>query len=85
MLSKSEFLGLSSTKYWSCWLHNDFSRTALGYSCNILAGRPCGARKQALTNCREKSGVECTTAMENNDLVVPAANDDANVASAGAR
>jgi dienelactone hydrolase len=44
-----------------------------------------GARKQALTNCREKSGAECTIAMENNDLVLPATNDDANTASAGAR
>jgi hypothetical protein len=34
-----------------------------------------GARKLALTNCREKSGSECTVAMENNDLVLPAAND----------
>ena len=44
-----------------------------------------GARKQALTNCREKSGAECTVAMENNDLVLAAANDDANTASAGTR
>jgi dienelactone hydrolase len=34
-----------------------------------------GARQQALTNCREKSGAECTVAMENNDLVLPAATD----------
>src|SRR5262249_30493073 len=41
-----------------------------------------GARRQALTNCREKSGAECTVAMENNDLVLPAANDATNTAGA---
>jgi dienelactone hydrolase len=41
-----------------------------------------GARKQALANCREKSGAECTIAMENNDLVLPAGN-DTNTASTG--
>jgi len=44
-----------------------------------------GARKQALTSCREKSGAECIVAMENNDLVLPAANDNANTASGGTR
>ena len=44
-----------------------------------------GARNRALTSCREKSGAECTIAMENNDLVLSAANDDANTASTGAR
>jgi dienelactone hydrolase len=43
------------------------------------------ARKQALTSCREKSGAECIVAMENNDLVLPAANDNANTASGGTR
>jgi dienelactone hydrolase len=41
-----------------------------------------GARKQALKNCREKSRAECTVAMENNDLILPAA--DTNAAKAGA-
>jgi dienelactone hydrolase len=31
-----------------------------------------GARQLALKNCREKSGAECTVAMENNDLLLPA-------------
>jgi len=30
-----------------------------------------GARKRLLTNCREKSGAECTVVMENNELVRP--------------
>ena len=30
-----------------------------------------GARKRVLARCREKSGVECTVAMENNEVVVP--------------
>jgi len=34
-----------------------------------------GARKQALTNCREKTGTECAVAMENNELVLPPATD----------
>jgi hypothetical protein len=31
-----------------------------------------GARKRVLARCREKSGVECTVAMENNEVVLPA-------------
>lgn len=34
-----------------------------------------GARNLALKNCREKTGAECTVAMENNNLVLPAATD----------
>jgi dienelactone hydrolase len=30
-----------------------------------------GARKRLLTNCRERSGAECTVVMENNELVRP--------------
>jgi dienelactone hydrolase len=30
-----------------------------------------GARKRLLTNCREKSGAECTVVMENNEIVRP--------------
>lgn len=30
-----------------------------------------GARKRLLTNCREKSGAECTVVMENNEVVRP--------------
>ena len=30
-----------------------------------------GARKRLLTNCREKSGADCTVVMENNELVRP--------------
>jgi hypothetical protein len=30
-----------------------------------------GARKRLLTNCRERSGSECTVVMENNELVRP--------------
>jgi len=30
-----------------------------------------GARKQALANCRAKTGADCTVAMENNVLVLP--------------
>lgn len=32
---------------------------------------PRGARKRLLTRCREKSGAECTVAMENNEVVLP--------------
>ena len=31
-----------------------------------------GARKRVLARCREKSGVECTVAMENNEVILPA-------------
>jgi len=30
-----------------------------------------GARKRLLTNCRERSGSECTVVMENNEIVLP--------------
>ena len=43
-----------------------------------------GARKLALKNCREKAGAECTVAMENNNLALPAAA-DTNAASGTAR
>jgi dienelactone hydrolase len=42
------------------------------------------ARKAALARCREKSGSDCSVAMENNDLVLPAAN-DTNAANATTR